>query len=166
MATADEAFTTSSVREVMPAVSLDGRPIGDGTPGPAARAEPHPGGRETILVVEDDAAVRNAAVNILEGLGYRVRQAEDGNAALAILNAPGEIDLLFTDLIMPHGMSGRDLARAARAQCPGLKVLYTSGYSEHVVQGRREGGPDAPLLSKPYRKHKLAEAIRKVLDGE
>jgi len=122
-------------------------------------------GHETILVVEDDPAVRVVAVNILEGLGYHVRQAEDGHAALAILLRSGEIDLLFTDLIMPNGMSGQDLLRKAREQRPTLKALFTSGYSEHVIRGRGDRDASVPLLGKPYRKQQLAAAIRDVLDG-
>jgi PAS domain S-box-containing protein len=122
-------------------------------------------GHETILVVEDDPAVRVVAVNILEGLGYAVRQAEDGHAALAILLRAGEIDLLFTDLVMPNGMSGQDLLRKAREQRPALKALFTSGYSEHVIQGRGARDIDVPLLGKPYRKQQLAAAVRSVLDA-
>jgi CheY-like chemotaxis protein len=132
--------------------------------GPAG-AEAHQAavGRETILVVEDDPAVRTVAVNILEGLGYHVRQAEDGHAALAILQR-AEVDLLFTDLIMPNGMSGQDLLRKAREHRPDLKALFTSGYSEHVIQGRASDA-DVPLLGKPYRKQQLAASVRSVLDG-
>ena len=75
------------------------------------------GGHETILVVEDSHAVRSVAVNILRGLGYQVREAEDGPSALAILQQPGPIDLLFTDLIMPNGISGQELLTRARARC-------------------------------------------------
>src|SRR5947207_250333 len=71
-------------------------------------------GRETVLVVEDDAAVRNVAVGTLEGLGYLVRQAGDGREALQILQLTDAIDLLFTDLVMPNGISGQDLLRIAR----------------------------------------------------
>jgi PAS domain S-box-containing protein len=132
----------------------------------AAGAQPDQAalGRETILVVEDDPAVRIVAVNILESLGYHVRQAEDGHAALSILLRSGEIDLLFTDLVMPNGMSGQDLLRKAREQRPTLKALFTSGYSEHVIQGRGDRDVDVPLLGKPYRKQQLAAAIRSVLD--
>src|SRR4029450_12557560 len=71
-------------------------------------------GRETVLVVEDDPAVRKAAVRTLEGLGYQVRQAVDGKSGLAVLHGPSHVDLLFTDMIMPNGISGQDLANAAR----------------------------------------------------
>jgi CheY-like chemotaxis protein len=122
-------------------------------------------GHETILVVEDSHAVRRVAVNILKQLGYRVREAEDGPRALAILEAPGEIDLLFTDLIMPNGIDGQELLRRARALRPGLKALFTSGYSEQFIKGRGPTEAGVPLLSKPYRTQKLAEAVRGVLDA-
>jgi PAS domain S-box-containing protein len=122
-------------------------------------------GHETILVVEDSNAVRRVAVNILRQLGYRVREAEDGPHALVILEAPGEIDLLFTDLIMPNGIDGQELLRRARSLRPGLKALFTSGYSEQFIKGRGPTEAGVPLLSKPYRTQKLAEAVRGVLDA-
>jgi CheY-like chemotaxis protein len=109
--------------------------------------------------------VRIAAVSILENLGYCVREAEDGQTALDILKAPDRIDLLFTDLIMPNGMNGQDLLRKAREQRPGLKALFTSGYSAQVLQTRGTADHGVPLLGKPYRKQKLAETVRSVLDG-
>ena len=83
--------------------------------------------------------MRRVAVNILRGLGYRVREAEDGPSALAILQQPGTIDLLFTDLIMPNGIDGQELLTRARALRPGLKALFTSGYSEQFIKA--EGRP-------------------------
>jgi signal transduction histidine kinase/CheY-like chemotaxis protein len=132
---------------------------------PYEAGEGHPGGRETILVVEDDAAVRTAAVSILQNLGYQVMEAEDGRAALAILQEARPIDLLFTDLIMPNGVSGQDLLRKARERRPDLRVLFTSGYSEHLFKGHGGAERGVPLLNKPYRRQNLAAAIRRVLDG-
>jgi PAS domain S-box-containing protein len=125
----------------------------------------HLSGRETILVVEDSEIVRKVAVSMLRGLGYQVREAEDGPNALAILKEPGQIDLLFTDLIMPNGMDGEELLRRARELRPGLKALFTSGYSEHFLQSRGSADTGVPLISKPYRTPKLAEAVRGVLDS-
>ena len=122
-------------------------------------------GGETILVVEDDAAVRVAAAGILQNLGYRVLEAEDGEGALAILQQHRPIDLLFTDLIMPHGVSGQDLQRWVRERRPEVKVLFTSGYSEHLFKGRGDAEPSAPLLNKPYRRQNLAAAVRSALDA-
>ena len=130
-----------------------------------APAKSGDGGQETILVVEDDAAVRTVAVSALESLGYRVRQAADGREALQILQKIDEIDLLFTDLVMPNGISGQDLLRLAREQRPHLRAIFTSGYSESFLNSKAETDRSVPLLSKPYRKQKLLEIVRKVLDA-
>jgi PAS domain S-box-containing protein len=133
-------------------------------------ARPAPGktqapGHETILVVEDDAAVRTVAVGALAGQGYKVLQAADGPAALEILRQPGVIDLLFTDLVMPNGISGQDLLRLARKRRPRLKTIFTSGYSESFLKGRADAEQGVPLLPKPYRKQQLLEAVRTALDA-
>jgi PAS domain S-box-containing protein len=128
----------------------------------ASSAESLPIGRETILIVEDNAAVRAASVSILESLGYGVLQAADGWDAHHILESPAKIDLLFTDLVMPNGIGGEDLARIARKLRPGLKLLYTTGYSAQLVRARSD--KDVPVLSKPYRRHKLAAMVRAVLE--
>lgn len=133
----------------------------DAAAGDEARAV----GRETILVVEDAAAVRTVAVSMLESLGYQVLQAEDGRSALAVLQRPVAIDLLFTDMIMPNGMSGIELVLEARKQRPQLRALFTSGYSDDFIRARGDGAFSGPLLGKPYRKQKLASAVRGVLDG-
>jgi CheY-like chemotaxis protein len=129
----------------------------------AARA--HPVGRETILVVEDSDPVRKVAVRILQGLGYQVREAADGPSALTILRDDAKIDLLFTDLIMPKGMSGQELLTQARALRPELKALFTSGYSERFIKDRGATQEGVALLSKPYRSQNLAEAVRAALDA-
>jgi nitrogen-specific signal transduction histidine kinase len=139
--------------------------ISPATADESAAPELHPGGRENILVVEDDTAVRGVAVKILESVGYQVQQAADGRAALEILQQPGKIDLLFTDLIMPNGISGQDLMRMARQCRPGLKAIFTSGYSEQFLKGRDETDRGVPLLPKPYRRQKLIELIREVLEA-
>ncbi len=125
-----------------------------------------PSGRETILVVEDDTAVRKMAVTTLEGLGYQIHQAPDGKSALDILHGGDHIDLLFTDMIMPNGVSGQDLVEAARQLRPNMKALLTSGYSEQFVTMRGNGNGDVRLLSKPYRREKLATMVRNILDGD
>jgi CheY-like chemotaxis protein len=126
----------------------------------------NPVGHETVLVVEDNHAVRKVAVNILRTLGYDVREAEDGPSALALLARPGNIDLLFTDLIMPNGISGQELLTHARALRPGIKALFTSGYSEQFIKGKGATEEGVALLSKPYRSQKLAEAVRAALEGQ
>ena len=125
----------------------------------------HPVGRETVLVVEDDDAVRRVAVKILQGLGYQVREAADGPNALAILQQTDNIDLLFTDLIMPKGMSGQELLTRARALRPEVKALFTSGYSERFIKDKGATQEGVALLSKPYRSQSLAEAVRTALDA-
>ena len=140
------------------AVERDSEPVA----APAVRA--HPAGHETILVVEDSESVRKVAVSILRGLGYQVLEAEDGPSALTILAGGKEIDLLFTDLIMPNGIDGEELLKRAHLLRPGLKALFTSGYSEHFLQSRGNADASVPLLNKPYRVQKLSEAVRKALD--
>jgi PAS domain S-box-containing protein len=125
-------------------------------------AQALPRGDETILVVEDNAAVREVVVDHLGDLGYRVLAAEDGQAALRLLAAPTHVDLLFTDIVMPNGMNGRQLAEAAKHRRPGLRVLYTSGYQQWA--DRPESPPAVPLLQKPYKKRDLAARVRAALD--
>ena len=129
---------------------------------PAAAAA-LPGGHETIMVVEDDALVRNFVSGQLQSLGYRTVGAANGPAALSLIEDGQAFDLLFTDVIMPGGMSGRDLAEQVRKRRPGIKVLYTSGYTDSAIvhQGRLD--PGVLLLTKPYRKSQLATMIRRAL---
>lgn len=124
-----------------------------------------PGSGETVLLVEDDAAVRALVARQLTDLGYRVIEAADGAAAQNILESEVEIDLLFTDVVMPGGVTGRKLAEQAKARRPGLRILFTSGYTENSIlhHGRLDAG--VQLLSKPYKKHDLARKLREVLDG-
>jgi two-component system, cell cycle sensor histidine kinase and response regulator CckA len=130
------------------------------------RAEHCPGGSETILLVEDDAAVRRLARRVLDRRGYRVLEAASGADALAVWEAePGRVDLLLTDLVMPGGMSGHELARELCARQPALKVIYTSGYTDDIVNRRLRLDPGSDLLQKPYPAHQLAIAVRRCLDG-
>ena len=126
---------------------------------------PIEGGSETILVVEDDPPVRMAAISQLESLGYSTLSAENAAQALAIIDRGTPLDLLFTDVIMPGGSNGRDLAEAAARRRPGLKVLFTSGYSEDAIvhHGRLDAG--VLLLAKPYRKADLARMVRVALEA-
>jgi PAS domain S-box-containing protein len=120
--------------------------------------------RETILVTEDDDDVRAYTVDCLRELGYRVLEAHDGPSALRLLERQGApLDLLFTDVVMP-GMSGRELADAARERQPKLKVLYTSGYPRNAIQhgGRLDAGVE--MIAKPFTYAALAQKVRDVLD--
>jgi CheY-like chemotaxis protein len=119
----------------------------------------------TILVVEDDDDLRGYTVEILRELGYRVLEAHDGPAALRLLERPElVVDLLFTDVVMP-AMSGRELADKTREMRPGLKVLYTSGYTRNAIVhgGRLDLGVE--MIAKPFSYNGLAEKISDMLDG-
>lgn len=121
------------------------------------------GGHETILVVEDDKLVRDYVLTQLHSLGYVTLDAANAAEALAIVEAGNEFDLLFTDVIMPGAMNGRQLATELQKAKPGLKVLFTSGYTENAIihYGRLDSG--ILLLAKPYRKSDMAAMIRKAL---
>ncbi|WP_181421977.1 PAS domain S-box protein [Halomonas sp. LBP4] len=121
------------------------------------------GGDEHILVVEDDAPVRRHVATLLQGLGYRVTSAGSGQHALAIIEAQADIDLLFTDVVMPGGINGRQLADRASVLRPRLKILFTSGYTENAIVHHGRLDPGVQLLSKPYRRQELAAKVRKVL---
>lgn len=125
-----------------------------------------PSGSETILAVEDNDLVRAYVEKELKELGYRVIVARNGREALDILRQPGEIDLLFTDVVMPGGMFGPELAKQAALLRPGLEVLFTSGYTEDPVQPLDGLGGEARILNKPYRRNDLALMLRTVLNGK
>jgi CheY-like chemotaxis protein len=121
------------------------------------------GGSETILVVEDDVLVRNYVIAQLHSLGYRTVAAGNGADALALIDTGVEFDLLFTDVIMPGGMNGRELATEAARRRPGVKILFTSGYTENAVMHHGRLDPGVFLLAKPYRKPDLARMLRQAL---
>ena len=123
------------------------------------------GGSETILVVEDDAGVRAAVVDVLTDLGYAVLKAESAEQGLAVISSGARVDLLFTDVVMPGSINTREFARRAQELRPGLKVLYTSGYTQNAIVHNGRLDDDAFLLSKPYRKDDLARKLRSLLDG-
>jgi len=130
-----------------------------------ARAERRSeGGSETILVVEDDADVRAFVSGQLRDLGYRVIEAADGPQVQRILESDEPIDLLFTDVVMPGGMTGRQLAETARTRRPALKAVFTSGYTENSIvhQGKLDRG--VSFLAKPFRRQDLAAKVRETLD--
>jgi len=149
----------TSVRLYLPRTKADRT----GATAPKARIQPLPRGKETILVVDDNDNMRATAARNLSALGYRVRLAADGPAALAIVRAGEHINLLFTDLVMPNGLSGYQLAEAAQALQPGLPVLFTTGFA--AEDDAEAGVMDPGALRKPYRRRELAERIRAILDG-
>jgi CheY-like chemotaxis protein len=122
------------------------------------------GGHETILVVEDHDDLRAFSCGVLRELGYNVLEAINGRAALDVLQAHDGVDLLFTDVVLPDGMDGRMLANEAERRRPGIKVLYTTGYTRNAIvhNGRLDAGVD--LLSKPFTYEALAAKVRRLLD--
>jgi len=120
-----------------------------------------PGGSETILLVEDDPRLRRVASRRLRSLGYQVIEADNGANALTLLEEHPEIAMIFTDFVMPGGMNGNELAEAALAARPAIKILFTSGYAEPAAARRklRTGA----WLKKPYTAIELARKIRDVL---
>jgi len=123
------------------------------------------GGRETILVVEDDAEVRLTAVEMLMQLGYKVLTAADGDAALEFVDSDLQIDLLFTDVVMPGTVKSVELAQRAALRSSAIPVLFTSGYTRDEIfhHGKLDAG--VTLLSKPYRRDDLAGKVRGVLNA-
>jgi CheY-like chemotaxis protein len=134
----------------------------------APRPHVHEGptsGDETILLVEDDDGVRAVAGRVLRARGYRVLEANDGEAALEILARDGHaVDLLLTDVVMPR-MGGRALADRACARHPGLRVLFTSGYSDDVILRHQLLENGIALLQKPFTPQSLSARVREMLDA-
>lgn len=151
----------TTVRLYLPAAG-NGRPL----PAQASDAVEHLAARgEVLLIVEDDPFVRSYAVMCLRSLGYTVIAAIDGAEALQILDGDTHIDILFTDVVMPGGISGWELAETALARRGELRVLLTSGYALDTIAGRSRGRGDLPILTKPYRKAELAQRLRDVMDA-
>jgi PAS domain S-box-containing protein len=121
-------------------------------------------GSETILVVEDNQPVRDFVVAQLRDLGYHVIEAANGPEAQGVLAGDIKIDLLFTDVIMPGGMTGRQLSDAARRRRPALKTLFTSGYTENSIVHQGKLDPGIHFLPKPHKRNELAIKVREVLD--
>jgi CheY-like chemotaxis protein len=120
---------------------------------------------ETILVVEDDAALRAYTMESLRELGYRVLEAASAAAALDILGNDRDVNLLFTDVVMPGGVNGRELANEAMRRQPDLKVLFTTGYTRNAIVHHGRLDPGVHLISKPFSFAELANRIRARLDA-
>ena len=133
--------------------------------GTTSQDPPLPRGQETILVIEDDVLILQQLMAQLTGLGYRVVTASAGPPALDILRERSDIDLLLTDVILPGGMNGRQIADAALVIHPDLKVLFTSGYSEKAIVHHGRLDSDVNFLGKPYRRSELAAKVREVLES-
>jgi CheY-like chemotaxis protein len=144
------------VRLSLPAAGL--------APSRQAPAEAAPeSGRGLVLLAEDDPFVRSYAVTCLESLGFRVVAAVDGPDALARLSQGVEPDILFTDIVMPGGLNGWQLAEKALRVRPGLKVLYTSGYALDTLAEGGHIAPDTRVLNKPYRRAELARHMQELM---
>lgn len=138
-------------------------PLTDARPAPVADAEPTapiPTGSERVLIVEDDPAVLSVCLDMLNGLGYRCEVAIDAAGALARLRADPSFDVLFSDVVMPGGVNGIELARQAQRLNPALRILLTSGY---VGESALEEVHDFEVIAKPYRNSELAERLRAVM---
>ena len=122
-------------------------------------------GEETVLVVDDDEGVLTTATEIVSDLGYHVLSAKNGQQALQILKEATRVDLLFSDIVMPGGINGVQLAREARRLKPKLKVLLTSGYTAAVVTDKHSLPKEFPVLGKPYRHEQLASDLREIIKG-
>ena len=129
----------------------------------AIQAQAAPTGSERILMVEDDERLREVTSEMLTELGYRVVCTRNGAEALQMLENGQEFELLFSDVVMPSGVNGVELAREARQLNENIKVLLTSGYAEDVLQ--RHGAVDEfPVIGKPFRGAELAQRLRSILD--
>jgi CheY-like chemotaxis protein len=122
-------------------------------------------GNETVLLVEDDEDLLRSTSENLRDLGYAVVEARDATEAVDVLRAPEEVDLLFSDIVLPGGINGLQLSREAQRLRPGIKVLLTSGYSGSILKEGSGGGHNLDFISKPYRRVDLANSLRAVLDG-
>jgi CheY-like chemotaxis protein len=151
-----EAGGGTSVKMYLPRASDFVQPLAE---------DPDAGGDEAILIVEDDDLVRKYVVTQVQSLGYRTFAVASGSEALTVIDHGEPIDLLFTDVMMPGLINGRQLAIEALNRRPSLKVLYTSGYAKNAMiqDGRLDA--DVLLLAKPYRKSDLARMIRAALAG-
>ncbi|HEY1722967.1 MAG TPA: response regulator [Magnetospirillaceae bacterium] len=121
---------------------------------------------ETVLVVEDNVAVRKAVAKQLSGAGYRVQEAEAASAALTLLERDPDIRLIFSDVIMPGAMTGADLAREVKRRWPAIRILLTSGFPEGLLENGNKIPDGINLLSKPYRMEELFTKMREVIDAQ
>ncbi|HTI73092.1 MAG TPA: PAS domain S-box protein [Candidatus Limnocylindria bacterium] len=152
----------TTFRVYLPSLAATALPCGT-----TERARELPKGSETILLVEDEPALRALVRKLLTRLGYRVIEASNGVEAMKLWETHGStIDLLFTDLVMPDGISGRELARRLLEHHPRLKIIYASGYSPEIAGKNLSLLEGRNFLAKPYDHHKLAVALRDLLDGK
>jgi CheY-like chemotaxis protein len=128
-------------------------------------AQTYGGYCETVLVVDDDPTVRMLILDVLEEAGYRTLEAVDGAAGLKLLQSNDRIDLLITDVGLPGGINGRQVADAGRALRPGLKILFITGYAENAVVGHGHLEPGMQIITKPFAIELLGNKIRDMIDS-
>ena len=139
----------------------------DDTTEPAAEPAKVDGGAERILIVEDEPALLSLASNVLESYGYEILQAESGEVAMEKWKSvKGKIDLLLTDVVMPSGIGGSDLAKHFRKEKPTLKIIYTSGFNQESLQTDDTVEEGINFLPKPYLSSALAKVVRARLDRD
>jgi CheY-like chemotaxis protein len=127
--------------------------------------ETRSGAGEVVLVVDDEPTIRMLLADVLNDQGYTAIEAEEGATALRILQSGARVDLLITDVGLPGGMNGRQLADAARVTRPDLKVLFITGYAENAIIGNAQLAPGMQLLTKPFVMEELAGRIRSMIDN-
>ncbi len=119
---------------------------------------------QTKGYLEDDSTVRALMLRLLERLGYQTVEAQDGPSALEAIESESDVSLLFTDVVLPGGMSGVELVSEMQKRRPELRVLFASGYTDDAIRGRLD--PEVELLEKPFSKSQLASSVQSVLDRE
>jgi signal transduction histidine kinase len=158
-----QAGAGTTFRIFLPATS---KTVSESTEGTTITVKPVRGGHETILVVEDEPVLRDLAQLILQDCGYRVLDASSGVDALTVWQRhQGAVDLLLTDMIMPDGLSGKDLADSLLSAKPNLKIIFTSGYNVEDIRAEMNGKNSSRFLQKPYSRSTLAQAVRECLDS-
>jgi CheY-like chemotaxis protein len=125
---------------------------------------PVSGSGEVVLVIDDDPTVRMLVAEVLADLGYAVIESPDGPAGLKVLDSDAPIDLLITDVGLPGGMNGRQVADAARVKRPDLKVLFITGYAENAVIGKQRLAAGMFVMTKPFQLDILAQRIREIIE--
>lgn len=127
-------------------------------------AHPATAAGEVVLVIDDDPTVRMLVSEVLTDLGYAVMEAPDGPSGLKTLESDARIELLITDVGLPGGINGRQVADAARVKRPDLKVLFITGYAENAVIGKRRLGEGMFVVTKPFQLDMLAQRIREIIE--
>ena len=142
----------------------DSEDVAEDLESPSARTSV-PGRGEVVLVIDDEPSIRMLIAEVLEDLGYASIEASDGPSGMRVLQSPSRIDLLITDVGLPNGMNGRQIADAARALRPELKVLFITGYAENAALGNGYLGKGMQVVAKPFDMELLAGKIRELIDA-